>query len=148
MAIGIVVSLLAGGTIVLGRTVNARLAQETGLLRSTLYNYVVGLAAALVALCIFDLRSLQTFALCKDPILYTGGIIGVAVVLLLNLLVTKVPSFYMTLLLFVGQVFAGLLVDWMLTRNFSVGRFVGGLCVALGLSVNLWLDRKPRQTKS
>ena len=55
--------------------------------------------------------------------------------------VGKIPSFYMTLALFLGQVLAGVLLDMVLAQAFPMNSLIGGLFVLGGLSVNLALDR-------
>lgn len=144
MLIAIIVSILAGVTIVLSRTVNAHLAKATSPIGSTLWNYVIGLAVSLIVLFLLGQGEAP---LCAAPpvenwYLYAGGLIGVGVVLLLNVTVIRISSFYMTLLLFLGQVFCGIVLDILLSGAFSLGNLLGGLCVAIGLSINVWIDRK------
>ena len=71
---------------------------------------------------------------------------GVAVVLLSNLTVPRVPAFRLTLLLFIGQIFTGVLLDLLLGNSFSDATFRGGLVIAAGVIVNLvverWVGRK------
>ena len=142
--IPIAVSLLMGVSTVVSRTVNALLAQRTSVLVSTLFNYVVGLAVSAVALLVAGMPEpmMQKFSLSPDVWIYTGGIIGVCVVAALNAAVCRISSFYMTLLLFAGQVFAGIAVDVVLAGSFSVNNLIGGLCITAGLAQNLWTDKK------
>lgn len=146
MFAAVIVSLLAGVTIVMARTVNARLAEETSVLKSTFINYVTGLAfsgaiLAVVIACGLEQEFAFRFSL-PTVWIYFGGLIGVLVVMIANVITTKVPSFYMTLLLFIGQVFTGLLLDVILTQTFSQRNLFGGLLVAIGLSINIWLDKR------
>ena len=67
---------------------------------------------------------------------------GVCVVLLGNITVLKVSAFYLTLLIFVGQIFAGVLIDVALTQELSIHIVFGGVLVALGLCINLIMDSK------
>ena len=59
-----------------------------------------------------------------------------------NVLVVKISAFYLTLFLFIGQVFSGILIDIALTQEFSYINLVGGILVVAGLCVNLLLDRQ------
>ena len=79
---------------------------------------------------------------------YTGGLVGVAVVTLSSYLSGKVSSFYLTLLLFVGQLFTGIVIDGLSTGKISIYQVVGGLLVILGLSYNLYIDNKNSETVS
>ena len=72
---------------------------------------------------------------------YTGGLVGVAVVSLQVFLSSKVSSFYLTLLLFVGQLFTGIILDFILLGKISIWQVVGGILVIIGLSYNLYIDR-------
>lgn len=143
MLTAVIVSLLSGITIVVARTCNAGLALQTSVLRSTLYNYVVGLACAVaVLLAVGGHIGLSPQLELPKVWIYLGGIVGVVVILISNDTVSKISSFSMTLLLFIGQVFTGILLDILLTRTFSWGNLVGGTCVAIGLTLNLRIGRR------
>lgn len=139
----ITLSLLTGLTVVLSRTINARLAQETSMVKSTMFNYLVGLATAAIILLIAGRGEVLfvSFSLPTNVWVYTGGIIGVFTIVILNITVTKISSFYLTLLLFVGQVFAGVVVDMILSDSFSFHTLIGGLFVTAGLCLNVWFDK-------
>jgi len=66
----------------------------------------------------------------------------VGVVILGNITVVKVSAFYLTLLIFIGQIFSGILIDAVISGEFSARILTGGILVAIGLCVNLLLDRK------
>lgn len=139
----VLMSLLAGVAVVLSRTVNARLSAHTTETASTFVNYAVGLFFAAAALLWLGRSELSVpFALSPRAWIYLGGALGVLVVLLLNLTVARVSALYMTLLLFVGQMFSGVAIDMALTRSFSPQNLVGGVLVAAGMGVNLWLDQR------
>lgn len=140
----VIVSLLAGVSVVASRTVNARLAEGSSALCGTWINYVVGLLGALVALPLLGRAELSTPlpALSPQVWIYTGGLLGVLVVVLSNVTVARISAFYMTLLLFIGQVFTGIAVDIVMTQAFSHVNLVGGLLVAFGMALNLWLDQR------
>lgn len=147
--VAIIVALLTGLTVVLSRTINARLAQETSMMKSTLLNYIIGFIAAVIIMFIVS-RGQPVFSGIVLPSkiwVYTGGIIGVFTVMILNITVTKISSFYLTLLLFVGQVFSGIVIDIILTNSFSINNLSGGIMVAVGLSLNVWLDKTCENTK-
>lgn len=148
MFIAIVVSFLAGVTVVVSRTTNARLAAETSLLKSTFYNYVLGLICSIIVL--LCMHFFVTTQLPEAPLslqwnqlwIYLGGAMGVCTVSISNAVVTKISSFYVTLLMFVGQVFTGIALDIIISHTFSLGNLLGGLCVAIGLILNLWFDKQ------
>ena len=136
-------AILCGVTNVLSRSVNFVLSDKIGMYQSTFFNYVFGLAGSILILLIsgetFKLFSASSY---NAPwYIYAGGLLGVAVVTLLSFLSSKVSSFYLTLLLFVGQLFTGIIIDGLSTGKISIYQVVGGLLVVIGLSYNLYIDK-------
>ncbi len=73
---------------------------------------------------------------------YTGGLVGVVVIALSSYLSSKISAFYLTLLLFVGQLFTGMVLDYLVVNDFSIIKLLGGMLVVIGLSYNLIIDKK------
>lgn len=143
----VILSLLSGVTIVVSRSINACLACKTGMLQSTFFNYAVGLSVSAAILLIAGTgEPLLTTPLSLSPrvYIYTGGLMGVFVVTLLNAIVSRISSFYATLLLFIGQVFSGVILDGVLSGSFSLLNIVGGAFVAAGLAACMLADKKAR----
>ncbi len=137
------VSLIAGGVLLLSRTVNARLAERTSLSVSTFFNYFVGFLCALPVAFVLGAGEAGLAAPFSPHIwMYLGGGVGVCVVLLLNFTVTRVSAFGLSLFLFIGQVFAGLLIDVLFLDAFSPRLLWGGVLVAAGLVANVMIERK------
>ena len=147
--IAVIVSFIAGINIVVSRTLNAKLADITSVRVSTFYNYFIGLIFSIPVFLLLGRNEidLNTFALSPNWYIYLGGVLGVCVVLLGNITVVKVSAFYLTLLIFIGQVFSGVLIDIVISREISVRNLVGGVLVAMGLSVNLLLDQRRRTSE-
>lgn len=141
----VIVSLLAGICVVTSRTVNARLCAQSSETVSTWFNYAVGLTFSLITLFLLGRAELSPLPAFSGSFwIYGGGAVGVLVVLLSNLTVARISAFYMTMLLFVGQVFTGIVIDIATTGVFSQANLIGGALVAIGMVLNLWLDmRKP-----
>lgn len=148
--IPIIVSLVTGVTVVVSRTINASLARRTSVLASTFFNYGVGFLLSVGCLFIVGRGEpmLARFTVSPDAWIYLGGIIGVCLVTLLNASVHRISSFYMTLLLFAGQVFAGIVLDIALSGVFSPRNLIGGLLVTAGLVQNLLVDRRDARRKT
>jgi len=138
----IILSLLTGFTIVVNRTINAALAEETNTFYSTLYNYITGLVTGIVLLLILGMNTAGAAPANQPLWMYFGGAVGVIVVCLSNLIVVKISSVSMTLLTFIGQIFTGILLDALLTGAFSMVNLIGGFFVTAGLAINLFLDSK------
>jgi len=137
----------SGVLLVISRSYNARLADNTSVYVSTFFNYVCGLVTAIPVFLLLGTREpvFLGFVLAPNWWTYLGGAIGVATVWLSNVVVVKIPQLYVTLLMFVGQVFTGVLLDALLDGAFSVENIIGGSLVALGLALNLLFERRASQ---
>lgn len=138
----VAVSFLAGVTVITSRNCNAMLSQKTGELAATWFNYAIGLGVSLVAFA-FSLLLGEKAALslgATRPWMYLGALLGATIVFLTNIATMKLPAFYMTLILCAGQLFAGMALDALMGRAFSAPMLLGGVLVAAGFGLNLWLD--------
>ncbi|MCL2403417.1 MAG: DMT family transporter [Coriobacteriia bacterium] len=145
--IPVLISFSAGICVVLSRTLNAKLAEKSSVYTSTFFNYVIGLSLSIVALLVLgqgELAILPTLSLSPDPLIYLGGLLGASVVLICNITVARVSAFYLTLLMFVGQIFSALIFDMAISQTFEPLLLAGGLLVALGLVIDLVIDKKYR----
>ena len=135
---------LSGVLLVISRSYNARLADETSVYISTFFNYVCGLATAIPVFLLFGRNEAIWAGVVLSPNwwIYFGGAIGVVTVWLSNIVVVKIPQLYITLLMFVGQVFTGVMIDALLDGAFSTANIIGGVLVALGLALNLLFERR------
>lgn len=136
-------SILAGASVVLGRVINSRLCEKIGTLQSTLINYIVGLIFSIMFLFISQDKfkmSLKAFA--TIPFwAYLGGLIGVVIIMTSNYITPRITAFYITLLVFIGQLFIGCVIDYFVFHELSITKAIGGLFVLVGLSYNLWIDK-------
>lgn len=139
----VIFSFLSGITVVLSRTVNARLAQNIGEMQSSFVNHLVGLFVSVFAALLMmriipagppDLQGTR-------PWMYAGGMLGVTAVYLCNIIVPRLPAFRLTLLTFVAQVFTGIIIDLFVMNTYSKATFTGGVIVACGMALNLLVDK-------
>jgi len=145
MVIAVIGVLFSGVTIVLARMLSARLAQNSGAPYSALMNYITGLTGSLIAFFLTGAVVKTAFPAQGGSItMYLGGVLGLVSVIMLNRITHRLPATQMTLLIFVGQLFSGLFLDYFATHKFSTGTLIGGLLVLAGLAVNIWGDRKPQ----
>ena len=131
----VLLGMLTGVTIVVARTINARLSESVGIWASTWWNFAVGLG---LALCLLPLlgrgEPLLTGTLSLPLWFYwTGGIIGLVTVALSSVVVVKLPAFHVTLCMFAGQLGAGLLLDAVRSGSFSLQSCIGCLCAGIGI---------------
>lgn len=140
----LIISIMAGVTVVIGRIINSRLAEKIGTIPGTLINYLVGLCFSLIFLLVSsESLTITTITSTGIPVwAYFGGAVGVAVVLLCNYITPRISTFYSTLLMFVGQLFVGILLDYIILKDLSIGKLIGGILVLAGLIYNLRVDKK------
>ncbi len=150
IAIAVIATLLTGFTIVMNRIINSSLAERIGIFQSTLYNYITGLVTSfLFALFIRETNIQNGIDFGAIPFwAYLGGFVGVIVIVLSSYLTPRISALYLTLLLFIGQIFTGIIIDFFSTGEFAVSKLVGGLFVVGGLAYNLFLDAQKESVKS
>ncbi|HAG44573.1 MAG TPA: EamA-like transporter family protein, partial [Clostridium sp.] len=73
---------------------------------------------------------------------FLGGLIGVIVVSASNVVIPKIPTMYTTLLIFIGQIFTGIIIDYLELSSISKGKIIGGLLILLGMLYNSNVDKK------
>lgn len=140
--INVLLAVLAGASIVVARIINANLANRIGLFQGTFFNYIVGLALSFLFLLISkESMFLSSSQLSSIPsIAYLGGIVGVMVVGMSSFINHKISAFYLTLIIFIGQLFSGIIIDYYTLGTLSLGKIIGGTLVVLGLLYNLNVD--------
>ncbi|WP_294405542.1 DMT family transporter [uncultured Clostridium sp.] len=143
----ILLSILTGVIIVVSRILNTRLSHEIGLIESSYFNYLTGAVTSIVLFLIMDEHF--NFVSLKDVPLYgyLGGVLGVIIVILNSVVSPKLSAFYVTLLIFVGQLFTGVLIDWLIAGTLPLTKIFGGIIVVIGLSFNLLVDAKDAAKK-
>lgn len=140
----IILAAITGGLVILSMIINSRLADKIGVFQGTLVNYIVGLTFTLVLVILMKgPKGFITNNLGGVPFYgFLGGFIGVMVVAASNIIIPKIPAIYSTLLIFIGQVFTGILIDYIRLSSVSKGKIIGGLIIILGLLYNTNLDKK------
>ncbi len=149
-ALAMFLSFSVGAALVLQRTFNGALAQKTSLLYSTFYTYAVGIVCSVILLPFFAANEplFTTFNFNTNWFYYMGGAIGTITVLTSIVCVSKVPSYLLSILFFVGQVFSGLIIDAILIGEFSTINLVGGIIVTVGLCTDVLLTKKRAKAKA
>ena len=138
------IAALVGANTVVCRYLNAIYARHNGLPMGTLINYVIGLGTALLVLLVMgDSAAIQPIgALTFSTVtMFLGGAVGVVMIQILIHITPRMPAFLATLLIFLSQLGMGLLLDFLITGDFSAGKFIGGLMVLLGLCHYAWVGR-------
>ncbi|NLW79701.1 MAG: DMT family transporter [Ruminococcaceae bacterium] len=131
----VVMGVLGGASNVFSRMLNAGLADRVGVYRSTLVNYITGLALSALILLILRPALAAPPALQgpMDFFMYLGGALGVVVVVISNMVALRLSSLVMTLLVFISQLATGILLDFIRTGTLPLGQLVGAVLLLAGL---------------
>lgn len=150
MILYIFLAAISGVFVILSMVTNSNLAKRVGVLQSTLVNYTMGLGAMLILALLFGQYSdLTAEKMSQIPIwAFGGGLVGALIVMSSNVVIPKIPVMYSTLLFFIGQIVAGLAIDFFRSGNLPTGKVLGGLIVLAGMAFNMALDlRENRKSK-
>lgn len=134
--ISIIFAFLAGVSIVLSRSINGFLATKIGAYPSTFYNYFTGLIGSIILWLIMGIITKQFIVFLAEDfkfIYLLGGIIGIANIVILNIVVAKILPLQLTLIVFTAQLFSGLALDYLIYDLFSVKKVIGCILVCFGL---------------
>lgn len=139
----VTLSFFGGVTVVLSRTVNAGLSENIGALQGSFINHIVGLPVTVCALFLLGGNDpiFTGFSISPNGWIYFGGVLGVLVVMLSNIIVPKIPAIRLTFLLFIGQIFAGIALDLITKQGYSAATFFGGLLVVAGVGANILIEQ-------
>ncbi|MBB6714575.1 DMT family transporter [Clostridium gasigenes] len=140
----IILAVLCGSITIVAMIINSHLAKKIGVLQGTLINYIVGLVSTILLLSIVrNYVDLSVGSLSEIPFwAFLGGLLGVIVVSTSNIIIPKIPTIYTTLLIFIGQLFTGIFIDYFIVGFVSKGKIIGGLLILLGLIYNSSVDKK------
>jgi transporter family-2 protein len=136
----VLISLGAGITVVLSRIVNAHLSQRIGALQGSLVNHLVGLPFCLllaIGVGVNESSAAVPFMAGDFRLwIWCGGMLGVTTVAMTNVIVPKIPAYQLSLFLFCGQLFCGMLLDVFCGGALNKREFGAGILVAAGIAVN------------
>lgn len=138
----LILAIMGGCLTTMSMVVNASLGRRIGVFQATLINYIIAVVLALVILFVLriplnlnNLNNIPFYA-------FLGGVIGVIGVTSFNYIIPKIPAIYTTLLTFIGQIFAGIIIDYFRFSYLSKGKIIGGILILLGLLYNSKVDKK------
>ncbi len=143
-AAAVAVAFASGVTLVVSRMINAELATDTGALSGAFINHLTGLPVALLALFVLGGEEFVV----ATPLnsvpwwVYFGGVLGIAVIAVNNVTVPRISAMQGTLLLFVGQMAAGTVIDIINSAALSPRLLIGTVIVTIGVCLNMALGDK------
>jgi|AntRauTorckE6833_2_1112554.scaffolds.fasta_scaffold04288_4 transporter family-2 protein len=136
----------AGTLTLLSMITNSKLSTYVGTRQSTLVNFTAGLIVSIILYLLFQET---TFKLISLPIwAYFGGFMGIFIVIISNIVIPKIPTVYTTLLIFIGQLLTGVLIDFIQYRELSLYKFIGVMLITAGLYFNFIIDKKDQLKKA
>ena len=139
----VILAFISGITVILSMITNSQLSKRVGVLQGSFVNYVVGLIFALIVFIITKgYNTIEVSKFYGIPIwAYFGGALGVIVVSISSMIIPKIPTIYSTLLIFIGQLFCGILLDFYKDGLISKGKMIGGLLILIGMLYNFYVDK-------
>ena len=139
----VVCSIITGVSLVFQRVFNGKVSECTSVYAGSLLNYLTATPLTIIIFVLFGLNEpiITNFTLPTNIFPYLGGVIGASTVLMSNICVSKVPSYSLSVLIFIGQVFTGVIIDSMLLGQITVANIIGGTIVSIGLIVDMKLSK-------
>lgn len=139
----VIFALLTGVTVVVSRTINGALAKHSTASLSAWYNHLVGLIGSVALLAILGFPGFIPYSEIgfSNVWIFSGGILGVLAVTFSNFLIHHVSSYSMTLLLFVGQITGGVVIDIFLEGKFNPVQIIAGIIIIIGFSLNSYMTK-------
>ncbi|SDK84714.1 DMT family transporter [Natronincola ferrireducens] len=134
----------AGGLIVISSVLNAQIAKKIGIYKSAFINNSLAMMTALLLTMIFyaDLGG-EVQGMGEAPLWsFFGGILTVAIVIMSNIIIPKIPVVYTVLLIFTGQFVMGTVIDTLNTIPLYTNKLLGFLLIISGLVFNIYIDNR------
>lgn len=141
-------ALIAGALIIICISINGQLANKVGLIQAGMTNFFVGLISSIVYVFIvsgFSFGNLSIFEKNIPVYYFLGGLIGSLIMVLNSLVIRKLSAVYVTILVFLGQLATGMVIDYSKFRMLSMGKIIGGILIIVGLYCYIKGDRKQQE---
>lgn len=116
---------------------NGELSKKVGSINSIIINYSTATLVSIIFYFIW-LNSISTTPTITNTSLvyFLGGIIGILTTYIFNILVHKIPTVYMVILRFIGQMLTSTIIDYLYFNLFSIGKIVGCVLFLIGIILN------------
>ena len=136
-------AILAGAMVVLSMVMNSQLAHGVGIFQGVFINFAAGLLTSLPVyfLCsFFELEALGDMSYAAPWYAFLGAFYAIAIVAACNVVIPKIPVVYSAVLIFLGQIVTGLVLDALTAGFFDPYKAVGALLITAGLFLNTKID--------
>ncbi len=138
----IILAMLAGASTVLSSVINSRLSRDIGQFKCAFVNYCAGLLPSLIY-CIY-IGATKGFSLSGEiPFyLFFGGVVGIFILFTSNVVYSKISAVIVTLLVFIGQIALGTMIDiFVFNQNISIMKIIGIIVIGVGIYLNMLIDK-------
>lgn len=132
----IIFALSAGMLVILCISINGRLSTRVGLIQAGMTNYFVGLISSFIYIILTNNMPLTELLHIDSGIpfyFFCGGAVGSVIMLLNSLIINNLSAVYVTILVFIGQLSTGVLIDYIQSDILPVGKIIGGVLIIVGL---------------
>lgn len=142
----IFIAFSIGFFIVVSMLLNSKLAEAKGTLSGSRDSFIAGFITISTVLYFSkEYSALLKYNHIDNPIwVYAGGVIYVAVLFGFNKAVPKIPIVYSTVIAFIGQLFSGLILDYIIYNTFSYGKLMGFVLIFAGTLYNMRIDSQEK----
>ncbi|QUI24820.1 DMT family transporter [Vallitalea pronyensis] len=144
----ILLALLAGALVIICISINGNLAKQVGVIQAGMTNYFVGLMSSILYATIMGGLSWHTLFMAPHSIpfyYFLGGAAGSLIMILNSIIIHHLPAVYVTMLVFIGQIIAGMTIDYVKFGLWSQGKVVGGIIIMIGLYYYIKGDKKAKK---
>ncbi|WML34978.1 DMT family transporter [Clostridium sp. OS1-26] len=138
MVVGLVLALVSGFIAVISKMINFKLSERIGLLNGTLVNYVVASVISILVVLVIRSNNIFSLSIIKSvpTWVYLGGVFGLAALVLTIISLPKIPVTYSTILILIGQLATGFIIDIIISGNFSYVKLFGVVLVTMGICID------------
>ena len=137
------IAIVVGISIVFSMVQNGALSKKIGYKNTTLLNFITGSLGTLIIFIITKQSITSYMHLAEMELLgYIGGFLAVVVVLVSNIVITKIPVIESAMLAYIGQLACGLFIDFLIGTSLSNGKIIGCVLILLGVFFNAYADKK------
>ena len=141
----LLLSFAAGISLVLSRMLSASFSRASSAVAGSFMTHMIGLPAAVLLLFLVAKNEIGSFSLMNIPLwMYTGGILGIFILAITNITLSKVSALNVTLLIFVGQVLSGAVIDFIIGNSFSSRTFIGGVIISGGIIAQTLISHRQK----
>lgn len=143
-----IIAIAVGFTIIISIAQNARLEQEVNVKQVTQLNFITGLIGAIILFVIMGDSLLVFEQLSKVSLLgFIGGVLGVTVVTIGTIVVRKISIIAAAMLMYTGQLLAGIYIDYLRGIDLSPGKLIGCGLIIAGVYFNSYVDSKKKTSR-